>query len=132
MGSNKKLAEDGAEGFQSVTRTIVQPDRSTSILAFEFKDTIEFHEDEDEGMPWTALRREYRLTHDDKIIVEWWEEYAGSYGGGYTGWWIEELDASGPPDGLKEFLSYMEIQWPEISVPQPPDEEDTEDDDEAV
>jgi hypothetical protein len=78
------------------------------------------------------LRRDYLLTHDGKIIVEWWEEFSGSYGGGYTGWLIEELDSNGPPDGLKEFLSYMNIQWPEISVPQPPDRDEAEDEGEEV
>ena len=101
-----------------------QPDGSISVLTLEYSDLVEFHVEEDEGMPWTSLRRDYRLMHEGKTITAWWEESAGYYGGGYTGWWVEELDSSGPPEGLKEFLASLNIEWPETLVPRPPSLDD--------
>ena len=77
-------------------------------------------------MPSTSLRRDFRLRHEGKTITEWWEEYGGYYGGGYTGWWVEELDSSGPPEGLTEFLTHLKLKLPDITVPRPPISDDDE------
>jgi hypothetical protein len=49
----------------------------------------------DDGLPWTSLRRGFTAEHNGKLLIAWWEECNGYYGGGSTGWWVEEVDGDG-------------------------------------
>jgi len=89
-------------------------------------DHVEFHYDD--GLPWTSLRRDYIVSHNGTPVLEWWEEHAGYYGGMGTGWWVEQTDASGPPEGLGELLDAIGLELPSVQVPRPiiVDDEDDE------
>lgn len=95
-----------------------EDDQPRFTLALKYADHVTFHDDG--GMPTTSLRRDFVLSYRGDALVAWWEEYEGYYGGGYTGWWIENVDADGPPDGLKALIEALGIALPEISVPRPP------------
>ena len=97
-----------------------------SSLMIRYKDYVAFHDDG--GMPTTSLRREFTLCYRGSTLVSWCEEYEGYYGAGYTGWWIEEIDCDGPPNGLQALLKEAGIAMPNLEVPRPPisDDEDLE------
>ena len=95
-----------------------------SSLTLKYEDDVSFNDDG--GMPTTSLRREFLLSYRGAALISWWEEYEGYYGGGYTGWWVEEIDRDGPPRGLKPLLEEVGLKIPELEVPRPPVSDDDE------
>jgi hypothetical protein len=95
------------------------PDENPSTrLVLKHEEQVEFYTSE--GMPTTSLRREFVLTYDGVTLVSWWEDYEGYYGSGFTGWWIDEIDADGPPKGLEALLAEVGLAIPDLEVPRPP------------
>ena len=92
----------------------------------KYEDAVTFHDDG--GMPTTSLRREFVLSYRGAALVSWWEEHEGYYGSGYTGWWIENVDRDGPPDGLKALLAEVGLAIPDVEVPRPPVYDDENED----
>lgn len=100
--------------------TFFKPDEdSKQNLLLSFEDEVS-HEDCG-GMLETFMRRIYTLHHNGAVVASWWEEYSGYYGCGFTGWWVEKLDADGPPEGILSLLQSAGINIPEVVVPCPPD-----------
>jgi hypothetical protein len=97
---------------------------AAASLELVHTDHVEFHHDG--GLPWTSLRREYALRHRGNIVIEWWEEYNGFFGSMGAGWWIEEQDASGPPEGLTQILDALGLDLPAVDVPRPTVADDNE------
>lgn len=93
-------------------------------LSLKHEEKVQFRTGE--GMPTTSLRREFVLTYDGVTLASWWEDYEGYYGCGFTGWWIEETDADGPPRGLEALLAEIGVAIPEVEVPRPPIPEEDE------
>lgn len=93
-------------------------------LVLKHEEQVEFHTED--GMPTTSLRREFVLTYEGATLASWWEDYEGYYGGGYTGWWIEQLDVDGPPAGLEALLAEVGVVIPDVDVPRPPIPDDPE------
>ena len=98
--------------------------KPSSNLQLKHEEQFEFHDDG--GMPTTSLRREFVLSYKGEVLASWWEEYEGYYGSGYTGWWVEEIDADGPPNGLAALLAEVEVAIPDVEVPRPPVSDDDE------
>lgn len=89
-----------------------------TTLALAHRDDVA-HLDEE-----TTLRREYEVACRGEIVLKWWEEYGVHYGGGYTGWWIKDIDADGPPPGLRELFAFIGLELPEVNGPEPPEDHD--------
>ena len=124
MSINEALQAAAEGNFIRVQSLLEVANLLPERMTIQIKDTVEFHFDD--GMPWTEVHRDYWFKHDNHILFDWWEKYYGQYGGGYTGWWVEEADANGPPDGMKEFIRYFNIEFPDIDVPKPTYEGDDE------
>jgi hypothetical protein len=41
-----------------------------------------------------------------------------------AGWWVEDEDRDGPPEGLEALLKELDVRLPELKVPEPPINED--------
>jgi len=109
-----------------LTKAIEFFDSDTNLLSnlvLKKEEQHEFHDDDT-----TSLRREFTLLYKGVNLASWWEEYAGYYGGGYTGWWVEETNCNGPSTGMKLLLEEIGLAIPEVEVPQPPVSEDEEED----
>lgn len=83
----------------------------------ECQDKVENHNDESGS--WTSLERVYFVKCNETIIYSWWEKYCGYYGCGGTGWWVENIDANGPTELIKNFLRRIGLNEPPVVVPQP-------------
>ena len=124
MTFDEALAAASEEDFAKAMQFFAADEQPLSSLMLRYEDDVTFHDEG--GMPTTSLRRDFVLSYQGAALVAWWEEYEGYYGSGYTGWWIEEIDCDGPPNGLEALLTYVGLLIPDIQVPRPPVPEDEE------
>ena len=118
MTFDEALAAASEGDLAKAMQFFAEDEQPLSSLMLKYADDVTFHDDG--GMPTTSLRRDFVLSYRGAALVSWWEEYEGYYGSGYTGWWIDELDADGPPVGLKELLAEVGLEIPDVEVPRPP------------
>ena len=122
MTFDEALAAASHGDLISAKRFFASDEQPIHSLILNHTDNVEF--DEECGMPMTLLRREFVLSFRGLSIASWWEEYTGYYGSGYTGWWVENVDRDGPPDGLIDLLREVGIILPQLIVPKPPTQEE--------
>ena len=125
MTFDEALAAASEGDFAEAMQFFAADEQPLSSLMLRYEDDVTFHDDG--GMPTTSLRRDFLLSYRGAALVSWWEEYEGYYGSGYTGWWIDEIDCDGPPNGLKALLKEVGIPMPDLEVPRPPVTDDSED-----
>ena len=118
MTFDDALAAASGGNLSNAMQFFATDDQPLSSLMLRYEDDVTYHYDG--GMPTTSLRRDFVLSYRGAALVTWWEKYEGYYGSGYTGWWIDEVDADGPPNGLKVLLKKIGIAMPDLEVPKPP------------
>lgn len=125
MTFDEALAAASEGDFAKAMHFFAADEQPLSSLMLRYEDDVTFHDDG--GMPTTSFRRDFVLSYRGAALVSWWEEYEGYYGSGYTGWWIDEIDCDGPPNGLEALLKEVGIPMPDLEVPRPPVTDDSED-----
>lgn len=90
----------------------------SSSICLEHEDQFKYEVD-DKGLPYTTMRRNYRLSYLGNAATSWWEEYDGNYGSMGAGWFIEVNDQDSPPDGLTDIFTALSINIPSADVPFP-------------
>ena len=125
MTFDEALAAASEGDLAKAMQFFAADEQPLSSLMLRYEDDVTFHDDG--GMPTTSFRRDFVLSYRGAALVSWWEEYEGYYGSGYTGWWIDEIDCDGPPNGLEALLKEVGIPMPDLEVPRPPVRDDSED-----
>ncbi len=96
-------------------------DISTKAGEFELLEEVGDPEYEDGT---TLVNVDYKLKLGPYIVAEWYKSFGGYWGGGGTGWWIDQYDTD-TPDWADELLELAEIDvnTPEV-LPEPDDGDD--------
>lgn len=117
-----ELVADGDE--RSITDRVKTLLESGLVVKVESEDESEFYEDGDPA--YTVTTQTNKLLFNGEVVYEWWASYSGFWGGGGTGWWINDDDTDLDPD-VGQLLEYLEIDVRRPDVPQPPIDSDDED-----
>jgi hypothetical protein len=114
-----KLVSEGKE--QKIKKKLKTLIDDGLLVRVDSDDESEFYED---GNPaYTVTTQTNKLVFDNEIVYEWWASYNGFWGGGGTGWWINEEDSN--LDAVHaDLLEYLDIGIKTPDVPRPPVKQD--------
>jgi hypothetical protein len=110
-----KLVSEGKE--QKIKKKLKTLIDGGLLVKVASEDESEFYEDGHQS--YTDTTQENKLYFNDEIVYEWWASYNGFWGGGGTGWWINEEDSD--LDAVHaDLLEYLDIEIKTPDVPRPP------------
>jgi len=114
-----KLVSEGKEQkIKKKLKTLIDGGLLVKVVS---EDESEFYEDGHQS--YTDTTQENKLYFNDEIVYEWWASYNGFWGGGGTGWWINEEDSN--LDAVHaDLLEYLDIEIKTPDVPRPPVKQD--------
>ncbi len=109
-----KLVSEGKEQkIKKKLKTLIDGGLLVKVVS---EDESEFYEDGHQS--YTDTTQENKLYFNDEIVYEWWASYNGFWGGGGTGWWINEEDSD--LDAVHaDLLEYLDIEIKTPDVPRP-------------
>jgi hypothetical protein len=114
-----KLVSEGKE--QKIKKKLKTLIDGGLLVKVASEDESEFYEDGHQS--YTDTTQENKLYFNDEIVYEWWASYNGFWGGGGTGWWINEEDSD--LDAVHaDLLEYLDIEIKTPDVPRPPVKQD--------
>ena len=117
-----ELVSDGdEETIKERVKTLLD---SGLVVKVESEDESEFYEDGNQS--YTDTTQTNKLLFNGEVVYEWFASYNGFWGGGGTGWWVNEDDTDLDPD-VGQLLEYLEIDVRRPDVPQPRVDSDDED-----
>jgi len=130
MGKMKKvlaeLLELLADGDEEMVEKRIKSLRQDGLLVrVDSDEESEFYED---GNPaYTVTTQTNKLVFNNEIVYEWWASYSGFWGGGGTGWWINDDDTD-LDSYVEDLLTHLDVEVERPDVPRPPITEDDDED----